>query len=59
MVQGHDSTAEKGKKALTPSVLSSLLFQKLLQQCRGVRQAHTLGSQNLKDKQAVLIPRLF
>lgn len=41
------------------NILSSLLFQQPLQQCRGIRQAHTLGSQNFKDKKAVLIPRLF
>jgi len=59
MEQGHDSTTEKGKKTQTPSVPSSLLLQKPLQQCRGIRQAHTLGSENFKDKKAVLIPRLI
>lgn len=55
----------KGMVALLKKVrkhkhlLSSVLFQKLLQQRRGTRQAHTLGSQNFKVKKAVLIPRLF
>lgn len=34
MVQGHDSTTEKGKKAQIPSVLCSLLFEKPLQHCK-------------------------
>lgn len=59
MVQGHDNTTEKGKKATNTSVLSSLLFQKPLQQCRDLKQAHTLSSQNFKVRKAGLIPRLF